>query len=81
MITALGSPARVIETVHGYGGLVFADMGSIAMARKAAQAGVDGLILVSTGADAGREHGAAVEPPGLSATDDLGRRPVHGRGQ
>jgi nitronate monooxygenase len=50
VITALGSPARVIDTVHAYGGLVFADVGSIAMARKAAQAGVDGLILVSAGA-------------------------------
>ena len=50
VITALGNPARVIDTVHAYGGLVFADVGSIAMARKAAQAGVDGLILVSAGA-------------------------------
>lgn len=59
VITALGSPARVIETVHGYGGLVFADVGSIAMARKAAQAGVDGLILVSTGAGG---HTGSVSP-------------------
>jgi nitronate monooxygenase len=59
VITALGSPARVIEAVHGYGGLVFADVGSIAMARKAAQAGVDGLILVSTGAGG---HTGSVSP-------------------
>lgn len=50
VITALGSPARVIEAVHAYGGLVFADVNSVAFARKAAAAGVDGLILVSAGA-------------------------------
>lgn len=50
VITALGSPAAVIEAVHGYGGLVFADVISVAQARKAAQWGVDGLVLVSAGA-------------------------------
>ena len=50
VITALGSPANVIEAVHSYGGLVFADVNSIRFARKAAAAGVDGLILVSAGA-------------------------------
>jgi nitronate monooxygenase len=59
VITALGSPARVVETVHAYGGLVFADVGSVAMARKAAQAGVDGLILVSSGAGG---HTGSVSP-------------------
>lgn len=50
VITALGSPLNVIETVHSYGGLVFADVNSVRFARKAAAAGVDGLILVSAGA-------------------------------
>lgn len=50
VITALGSPARVIETVHGYGGMVFADVNSVAYARKAAEAGVDGLVCVGAGA-------------------------------
>jgi nitronate monooxygenase len=50
VITALGSPKRVIEAVHGYGGLVFADVNSIGFARKAAAAGVDGLVLVASGA-------------------------------
>ncbi|MFN5781192.1 MAG: NAD(P)H-dependent flavin oxidoreductase [Novosphingobium sp.] len=50
VITALGSPARVIEAVHGYGGLVFADVTSGAFARTAAAAGVDGLVLVASGA-------------------------------
>lgn len=59
VITALGSPARVVAAVHDYGGLVFADVGSVAMARKAAQAGVDGLILVSTGAGG---HTGSVSP-------------------
>jgi nitronate monooxygenase len=59
VITALGSPARVVEAIHDYGGLVFADVGSVAMARKAAQAGVDGLVLVSSGAGG---HTGSVSP-------------------
>jgi nitronate monooxygenase len=59
LITALGSPARVVDAVHAYGGLVLADVGSVAMARKAVQAGVDGLVLVSTGAGG---HTGSVAP-------------------
>lgn len=50
VITALGSPRPVIPTVHGYGGLVFADVVSVALAKKAAEAGADGLVLVCSGA-------------------------------
>lgn len=50
VITALGSPKDAVETVHGYGGLVFADVNSVAFARKAVAAGADGLVLVSAGA-------------------------------
>ena len=50
VITALGSPARVLDTVHGYGGLVFADVSRPVHARKAIEAGADGLVLVSAGA-------------------------------
>lgn len=50
VITALGSPAPVIEAVHSYGGLVFADVNSIALAQKAASTGADGLVLIATGA-------------------------------
>lgn len=50
VITALGSPARVLDTVHGYGGLVFADVTTPTLARKAVQAGADGLVLVCSGA-------------------------------
>ncbi len=50
VITALGSPRRMVEVVHGYGGLVLADVNSPAFARKAADAGVDGLVLGAAGA-------------------------------
>lgn len=50
VITALGSPARAVDAVHAYGGLVFADVNSIALAKKAADCGVDGLVLVGSGA-------------------------------
>jgi nitronate monooxygenase len=50
VITALGSPRAVVEAVHDYGGLVIADVNSMTYARKAAQAGVDGLALVAAGA-------------------------------
>lgn len=50
VITALGSPERIIDIVHDYGGLVFADVNSLGFARKAAKMGVDGLILVAAGA-------------------------------
>jgi nitronate monooxygenase len=50
VITALGSPATVVDAIHGYGGLVFADVNSLTFAHKAAATGVDGLILVASGA-------------------------------
>jgi nitronate monooxygenase len=48
--TALGSPARVTDAVHEYGGHVLADVIDVAMARKSVAAGVDGLVLVCNGA-------------------------------
>lgn len=50
VITALGSPARIVDQVHGYGGIVLADVNTLALARKAAATGVDGLVLVCAGA-------------------------------
>jgi nitronate monooxygenase len=50
VVTALGSPDAVIEVVHGYGGLVFADVNSVAFARRAASFDVDALVLVAAGA-------------------------------
>ena len=50
VITALGSPKPAIEVVHSYGGLVFADVINLKLAKKAAAAGVDGLACVAAGA-------------------------------
>ena len=50
VVTALGSPKPAIEVVHGYGGIVLADVINLTLARKAAAAGADGLACVSTGA-------------------------------
>jgi nitronate monooxygenase len=50
VVTALGSPKPAIEVVHSYGGLVFADVIGIALAKKAVAAGADGLACVSAGA-------------------------------
>ena len=56
VITALGSPKPVMETVKSYGGLVFADVVSMKLAKKAAEAGVDGLACVSAGAGGHTGH-------------------------
>ncbi|RUR32514.1 NAD(P)H-dependent flavin oxidoreductase [Vreelandella nanhaiensis] len=50
VITSLHAPDRVVEQVHAYGGLVFHDVTTLRHARKAIDAGVDGLILVCHGA-------------------------------
>tara|TARA_B100000446_G_scaffold38056_3_gene33409 strand:- start:11409 stop:12356 length:948 start_codon:yes stop_codon:yes gene_type:complete len=50
VITALGSPKDVVEKIHGYGGIVLADVINPRFARKAADAEVDGLVIVSAGA-------------------------------
>lgn len=50
VVTALGSPKPAIEVVHNYGGLVFADVIDIKLARKAVAAGADGLACVCAGA-------------------------------
>ena len=50
VITSLSAPDKVVEAVHGYGGLVFHDVVKARHARRAVAAGVDGLILVAAGA-------------------------------
>lgn len=50
IITSLGAVRDVVDAVHGYGGVVFHDIANVRHARKAAEAGVDGLILVAGGA-------------------------------
>ena len=50
IITSLRPPAEIVEAAHSYGGLVFHDVINVKHAKKAAEQGVDGLILVCTGA-------------------------------
>ncbi|HQZ01916.1 MAG TPA: nitronate monooxygenase family protein [Thauera sp.] len=64
VITSVGRPDAVVERVHAYGGLVFHDVISVEHARKAAAAGVDGLILVCAGAGG---HGGTLSPFALVA--------------
>ncbi|MDN4525802.1 NAD(P)H-dependent flavin oxidoreductase [Fictibacillus fluitans] len=59
VITSLGHPGEVVEIVHQYGGLVFSDVIHLVHARKAAQTGVDGLILVCNGAGG---HAGTINP-------------------
>lgn len=59
VITSLGNPEGIAETVHSYGGLVFSDVSTLRHAEKAAAAGVDGLILVCCGAGG---HGGEINP-------------------
>lgn len=56
VITALGSPRPVMETVKGYGGIVIADVVNVALAEKAVAAGVDGLACISAGAGGHTGH-------------------------
>jgi len=50
VITSLRAPDEIVPRVHAWGGLVFHDVISVRHARRAMQAGVDGLILVCAGA-------------------------------
>ncbi len=50
VITSLGAVREVVDAIHSYGGIVFHDVIHLHHARKAADAGVDGLIAVCAGA-------------------------------
>jgi nitronate monooxygenase len=50
VITSLGPSADIVAKVHGYGGIVFHDVINARHARKAAGAGVDGIVAVAAGA-------------------------------
>ena len=50
IITSLNAPTAAVERIHSYGGVILHDVTNIKHARKAADEGVDGLILVCTGA-------------------------------
>ena len=59
IITSLRPPAEVVDAAHSYGGLVFHDVINVRHAKKAADMGVDGLILVCAGAGG---HAGALSP-------------------
>ena len=59
IITSLGAVSELVKTVHNYGGLVFHDVIKKRHAEKAAEAGVDGLILVAAGAGG---HAGTINP-------------------
>jgi len=64
VITALGSPERVIEAVHEYGGKVIADVNNINFARRCAEMEVDGMALICHGAGG---HTGQLSPFSFSA--------------
>lgn len=59
IITSLGAVSQLVDAVHSYGGLVYHDVIKARHAEKAAEAGVDGLILVSAGAGG---HAGTINP-------------------
>lgn len=59
VITSLGAVKEVVDAVHSYGGLVLHDIINSRHARKALEAGVDGLIAVTAGAGG---HAGTVNP-------------------
>lgn len=64
VVTSLGAASEVVAAVHSYGGVVFHDVTNAQHAHKAADAGVDGLILVAVGAGG---HGGTLSPFALMA--------------
>ncbi len=64
IITSLGAVTQVVDAIHSYGGLVFHDIIKKRHAEKAAEAGVDGLILVAAGAGG---HAGTINPMTLVA--------------
>lgn len=62
-ITSLRAPVReIVDAVHAYGGLIFHDVINVKHARKALDAGVDGLIVVAAGAGG---HAGTLSPLAL----------------
>lgn len=59
IITSLRPPAELVEAAHSYGGVVYHDVINVRHAKKAAEQGVDGLILVCAGAGG---HAGALSP-------------------
>lgn len=63
IITSLGAVSELVDQVHSYGGSVFHDVTNIRHAKKAAGAGVDGLIAVCGGAGG---HAGTLNPFALT---------------
>ena len=59
VITSQGNPAQVVEEVHQWGGIVFHDVIRADHAKKAIEAGVDGIIIVTAGAGG---HAGEINP-------------------
>ncbi len=59
VITSVGHPGDIAEKVHAYGGIVWHDVTNLHHAKKAIEAGVDGLILVAAGAGG---HAGRINP-------------------
>ena len=60
IISSLRAPPKeMLDAIHSYGGIVLHDVISIRHAKKALEAGVDGLILVASGAGG---HAGALSP-------------------
>jgi nitronate monooxygenase len=63
IITSIGDPRDLTQQVHSWGGSIFHDVTTVRHAEKAAEAGVDGLVLVCAGAGG---HSGAVSPFALT---------------
>jgi nitronate monooxygenase len=50
VLTSKGAPTEAVKRIHDYGGIVFHDVASRRHVKKAMEAGVDGIIVVSQGA-------------------------------
>jgi nitronate monooxygenase len=59
LISSVGDPSQIVRRVHDWGGLSFHDVTTVRHAEKAAEAGVDGIILVCAGAGG---HAGGVNP-------------------
>lgn len=64
VVTSLNPPGEVVDRVHAYGGMVLHDVSTLRHARKAIDAGVDGLILVCAGAGG---HTGSINPMAFTA--------------
>ncbi|WP_110207812.1 NAD(P)H-dependent flavin oxidoreductase [Nocardioides daejeonensis] len=56
VITSVGSPAAVVPDLHAAGCAVLADVATLRQAHRAAEAGVDGLVLLTAGAGGQTGH-------------------------